>query len=232
MLKSSCYCLAAAVLLTLFSVKDLRGLQHEYQPQDKVLYGNPDMEVRQYQRPNENTQEAQPPASNSVVPCDSPKSVSGNLGSELSKFKKVRMPFRTVGLTPRERRMVLKLVEASQYLESIYWRQSDPEGLELYEHLASCVDIQSKKVRRYLMINGSRYDLLDGNKPFADGGVFPPGRALYPPAITKAAIDAYVASHPEKKTEIYHPFTVVKNPHTALLAFPHHQDNHPRLTPP
>ena len=77
--------------------------------------------------------------------------------------------------------MVEKLVEASQYINRIYWRQSDPEGLALYSHLASCIDLQAKRVRRYLMINGSRYDLLDDNKPFADAGSYSPGRALYPP---------------------------------------------------
>ncbi len=47
------------------------------------------------------------------------------------------MPFNAAGLTAREQQMVRKLVEACGYLESIYWRQSDPEGLTLYQSLAS-----------------------------------------------------------------------------------------------
>jgi len=211
------------MLLALFSVEVLHGFQGEYQQQGKVLFLRPadDGPVKQgTPKDNKDNQDKKDKASS---PCSSPKSVSANLGSELSKFKKVSMPFRSAGLTPRERRMVLKLVEASQYLESIYWRQSDPEGLALYGRLASCIDLQSQNVRRYLMINGSRYDLLEENKPFVGGGSFSPGRALYPPGITKTEIDAYVAAHPEKKAEIYNPFTVVQKRGDDLVGVPYHE---------
>src|ERR1700681_425713 len=54
-----------------------------------------------------------------------------DLAARLAKFRRVEMPFHSVGLTSREQQMVAKLVEASGYLEDIYWRQSDPEGLAL-----------------------------------------------------------------------------------------------------
>jgi hypothetical protein len=47
------------------------------------------------------------------------------------------MPFRTAGLSASEQQLVHKLVEACGYLESIYWRQSDPAALTLYQSLAS-----------------------------------------------------------------------------------------------
>ena len=63
--------------------------------------------------------------------------VAADLGQRLAKFQRVRMPFRTEGLSAREQQLVRKLVEACGYLESIYWRQSDPEALTLYQSLAS-----------------------------------------------------------------------------------------------
>ena len=51
----------------------------------------------------------------------------------LAKWQPVEMPFDASGLSAREREMVQKLVEASQLLDSIYWRQNDPEGLALYK---------------------------------------------------------------------------------------------------
>ncbi|HEV3317401.1 MAG TPA: Zn-dependent hydrolase [Candidatus Angelobacter sp.] len=221
MFKSNGYSTAAAALLAFLLVEGLHGLQHQ---QPGVIYGRPDQDVPKYNPAYDDSRANRKiPTRQVAVPCYFPKSVSANLNSELRKFKKVRMPFNSAGLTSRERRMVLKLVEASQYLESIYWRQSDPEGLELYKRLASCVDLQAKKVRRYLMINGSRYDLLDGNKPFADVASFSPGRAFYPSGITKAEIDAYVAAHPEKKAEIYSPFTVVQKHGNDLVGVPYHE---------
>src|SRR5258708_12392225 len=61
--------------------------------------------------------------------------VAPDLDQRLAKFRRVRMPFNRAGLTVREQQLVKKLVEAFGYLESIYWRQSDPEGLSFYPSL-------------------------------------------------------------------------------------------------
>ena len=55
--------------------------------------------------------------------------VAPDLAQRLAKFRRVEMPFHSAGLTAREKKLVGKLVDASRYLEDIYWRQSDPEGL-------------------------------------------------------------------------------------------------------
>ncbi len=55
--------------------------------------------------------------------------VAPDLAQRLAKFRRVDMPFHSTGLTAREKKLVDKLVDASRYLENIYWRQSDPEGL-------------------------------------------------------------------------------------------------------
>src|SRR5256885_5841974 len=60
-----------------------------------------------------------------------------DLMERVAKFRRVSMPFRATGLTPREQQMVQKLVEASQQLENIFWRQSDPEALALFQSLAA-----------------------------------------------------------------------------------------------
>ena len=57
--------------------------------------------------------------------------IAPDLSAQLAKFKPVRMPYDSARLAPREQQMVAKLVEASQALESIYWRESDPEGLNV-----------------------------------------------------------------------------------------------------
>src|SRR5271156_4324886 len=63
--------------------------------------------------------------------------VAPDLAQRLAKFRTVPMPLQTAGLSAHEQQLVRKLVEACAYLESIYWRQSDPDGLTLYQSLAS-----------------------------------------------------------------------------------------------
>jgi hypothetical protein len=154
--------------------------------------------------------------------CPALPATTEDVAAQLAKFRPVTMPFSTAGLTAREIRMVRKLVEAGQDLESVYWRQSDPEGLALYRALAGCADPKAKDIRRFLTINGSRYDLLEGNKPFIANVSYPPGRALYPAGITRKEIDDYVAAHPEKKAEIFSPYTVVRRAGNDLVGVPYH----------
>ena len=142
------------------------------------------------------------PSKSGVVP---------DLAQRVAKFKLVHMPFNSQGLTAREKEMVEKLVDASGLLDCIYWRQSDPEGLKLYLSLANSKNPQDELLRRYLKINGSRFDLIDDEKPFVGDQPMPPGRGFFPPDMTKEKFDAYVAAHPEQKTALYSPFTVVRD---------------------
>jgi len=148
--------------------------------------------------------------------------VAADLDQRLAKFRRVPMPYHSEHLSARERQMVAKLVEASQYLENIYWRQSDPEGLALYQSLASSSKEEDKKLRRLLFIHGSRFDLIDENKPFVGSEPMPPGRGLYAPGITREQIKQYVQAHPEKKAEIYSGYTVVRRQGDALVGIPYH----------
>ncbi|HMI44352.1 MAG TPA: hypothetical protein VK516_12045, partial [Gemmatimonadaceae bacterium] len=154
--------------------------------------------------------------------CSNHPAPTENIAAQLAKFRPVRMPFSTSGLSTREVQMVRKLVEAGRDLESIFWRQSDPEGLTIYQALANCPGAAEKDIRHYLLINGNRYDLLEGNKPFLTNTVYEPGHALYPAGITRKEIEDYVAAHPAKKAEIYNPWTVVRRSGKDLVGVPYH----------
>ncbi|MGI8401162.1 MAG: Zn-dependent hydrolase [Gemmatimonadaceae bacterium] len=163
--------------------------------------------------------------------CVSHAALTEDIAAQLAKFRPVQMPFSTTGLSTREVALVRKLVEAGQDLESIFWRQSDPDGLALYKALANCPGATEKQIHHYLLINGSRYDLLEGNKPFIANTVYEPGHALYPAGITRKEIEDYVAAHPAKKAEIYNPWTVVKRSGKDLVGVPYHIEYKAWLVP-
>ena len=148
--------------------------------------------------------------------------IAPDLGAQLAKFKPVQMPYDSASLTPRERQMVAKLVEACQALESIYWRQSDPEGLKLYARLADSAAPRDKNLRRFLRINGSRFNLINNNAPFVGTTPWPPGRALFPADLTHEEFDRYVAAHPAEKAALYDPWSIVRRKGAALEAIPYH----------
>jgi hypothetical protein len=145
-----------------------------------------------------------------------------DLDQRLAKFRRTEMRFDSTSLTPRERKMVEKLVDASRYLEDIYWRQVDPEGLELYQSLADSKNPEDEKLRRYLWINGTRFDLLDDDRPFVGVQTMPPGHGFYPEGLTRSQIEQYVKAHPEKKDGIYSTTTIVRWHGQELEAVPYH----------
>jgi hypothetical protein len=152
------------------------------------------------------------PANVKVVP---------DLAKRVVRFRSVEMPLRT-DLSANERKMVDKLVEACEYLESIYWRQIDPEALSLYQSLEISKHPRDILLRRYLWINASRFDLIDENKPFVGKEPMFPGRGFYPQGLTREKIEKYVAEHPEKRAELYSPTTVVRWQGDQLEALPYH----------
>ncbi len=145
-----------------------------------------------------------------------------DLDQRLAKFRRVEMPFHSAGLTAREVKLVEKLVDASRYLEEIYWRQIDPDGLTLYESLTTSKNPKDEALRRYLWINASRFDLLDDDKPFVGETRMAPGRGFYPQTLTREQVEQYVKAHPEKKNEIYGSFTVVRWHGDKLEGLPYH----------
>jgi hypothetical protein len=148
--------------------------------------------------------------------------VAPDLAGELAKFERVRMPFDATALSARERKMIGKLVEACRYLDRIYWQQSDPDGWQLYQQLQGDQSVAARNLRRFLRINGSRYDLIHNNAPFVGTTPAPPGRDLYPTDLARDEFDRYVGAHPEKKAALYDPHSVVRRQWALLDAVPYH----------
>ncbi|MGH9708733.1 MAG: Zn-dependent hydrolase, partial [Candidatus Acidiferrales bacterium] len=171
---------------------------------------------------------AQTPETSSI---SSKLNVAPDLAARVAKFKRVEMPYHSEGLSAREKQMVGKLVDAAGLLDCIYWRQSDPEGLKLFLSLQSSTDPQDELLRRYLKINGSRFDLIEDEKPFVGTQTIPPGRGFFPEDLTREEFDAYVAAHPGQKAALYDPFTMVRRKGLVLEAVPYHVAFHEFLVP-
>lgn len=147
--------------------------------------------------------------------------VAGDLDARLAKWRRTPMPFNRANLSLREVQMVGKLVLACQYLDDIYWRQSDPDGLTLLKQLEGSANRRDQKIVRLLQANGSRWDLLDNSRPFVGSDPMPPGRALYPVGITRDEIEQYVKAHPETKSDLYNEHTVIRKQGSDFQAIPY-----------
>jgi hypothetical protein len=161
------------------------------------------------------------PANVKVVP---------DIAKRVARFRSVEMPL-PKDLTANEQKMIGKFVDACQYLDSIYWRQIDPDALALYQSLEDSKHPRDVQLRRYLWINASRFDLIDENKPFVGKEPMSRGRGFYPQGLSREKVEKYVADHPETKAEIYSPTTVVRWNGDQLEAIPYHIVYRPYLEP-
>ena len=148
-----------------------------------------------------------------------------NEAERLARWKAVEMPFHSTGLSARERQMVEKLVEACRLLDGVFWRQSDLGGLALYQ------GTRNPTLKGLLGIMGSRWDLVDQNRPFIGEALMPPGHEMYPDDLTRARLEQYLQKHPEDRADIYNPYTVVKWQGDRLVAVPYHEEYKQLLQP-
>jgi hypothetical protein len=90
------------------------------------------------------------------------------------------------GLSDNQRQMLVLLIEASQIMDDLFWRQA--YGDDYASWLAS---IGVDDERRYAELNYGPWDRLDDDKPFMAGvGDKPLGARFYPADMTRAEFEA------------------------------------------
>jgi hypothetical protein len=161
-----------------------------------------------------------------------PAKVAPDIEQRVQQFQKVEMPFAYEGLTSKERREVDELIAAMRDLESIYWRQNEPDDIALFHATADAKDAKTRAFHHYLWIQGSHFDQIAEHEPFYGTEPMPPGHAIFPRGLTRDDIEAYVKAHPEQKKAIYDERTVVelvsRNP-LKLKTTPYHVKYRPWL---
>ncbi len=127
-------------------------------------------------------------------------------------------------LTPRQRKLVQVLLRASQDMEAMYWRQMDPPALDLVRRLQGSANAQDKLLLRALLINGSRYDLLDGNHPLLGSAPMSPDGGFYSRHTSRKDLEAFWTAHPRFQTELQSPYTLVRRQSGAYFGVPYHRE--------
>jgi len=152
-----------------------------------------------------------------------------DLARRIARWPTLEIPFRSRGLTPRQIEMTAKLVEAARQIDAIYWRQSDPYALTLAAQLKGSGTARDQQILRYLSINGGQYDLLDGLRSFINGDPAPAGRGFYSEGdnagttldAARQSIESYVQAHPESRSELFSPYTLVRPMGADLVGLPY-----------
>ncbi|MCI0517148.1 MAG: hypothetical protein L0Y45_04865, partial [Woeseiaceae bacterium] len=124
------------------------------------------------------------------------------------------------GLSTEERKMLVLMIEASQVMDGLFWRQAFGDNYQ--EWLAG---IGVAEQRQFAELNYGPWDRLDGDKPFMPGFVTkPPGANFYPADVTR---EEFEAAELDDKTGLYS--LVRRNESGALYTVPYHVAYAPEL---
>jgi len=89
-------------------------------------------------------------------------------------------------LSGQQRRMLVLLVEASNVMDDLFWRQAFRD-----DYAAWLASIGVEETRQFAELNYGPWDRLAGEKPFMDGfGAKPLGANFYPPDMTVEEFEA------------------------------------------
>ncbi|MEI7893645.1 MAG: hypothetical protein WCI05_11170 [Myxococcales bacterium] len=127
------------------------------------------------------------------------------------------------GLADWERAVVDKLVQAASHMDTVFWQQVDPEGMQIFNSFAGATSDQGKAVRLMMDANYGRWDRFQEFAPFVGTQLHPKGAYVFPTDLTQQELDAYIAAHPEEKAALLSPFTVVRRSAGRLVTVPYHE---------
>lgn len=109
--------------------------------------------------------------------------------------------------------MIRILIDASQIMDDLFWRQSYGEGYEEWLNA-----IGNAEARRFAELNYGPWDRLDDEKPFIEGvGAKPLGARFYPADMSK---DEFEEAYLPGKKGLYS--LVRRNPAGELVLVPYH----------
>lgn len=145
--------------------------------------------------------------------------IDENVGELLNKFAPVEVTADISFLPENEKQALMKLIQASQYMEEIFLRQVWEKNPEYKKALARRSDELGRDAYQYFLISFGLWDRLDEHEaPFISDMEKPAGAGYYPVDISKGEFEAYVEKYPEQKESLSSLFTIVQRKGDALIA--------------
>ena len=153
--------------------------------------------------------------------------IADDVATRLSQFAPTDIDFDEALVSPADRKVLLKLVEAAQILDQIYWDQVSPDGRAVRGKLVA--QGAPRQVLDYFDIMYGPWDRLRNDQPFVGDREKPEGAAFYPEGLTRAELEAHIKAHPDQAAAFKGYFTRIQRREGKLVAVPYSEAYGPRL---
>jgi hypothetical protein len=145
---------------------------------------------------------------------------SQSIKDRLDMYKYVTLTSDLSRLSPKERKIIPILIEASKYMDDLFWLQTYGDKNDLMNKIDMMYGGDNKMAgyaKHLALINYGPWERLDGNKPFLDGfGNKPDCANFYPADMTKEEFEKF--DNKDKKS-LY--TAIRRNDKGELIAIPY-----------
>jgi hypothetical protein len=163
-----------------------------------------------------------------------PEHTTSMIDKYLAQYTPYEMPFDASGFSEKEKTLLKKLIEASEYLDTAYWRQTSLYGMQLRDSLMK-LD-QTSEVKALLTLlnrNGGPFELLNDYATFVGDQKYYPGDEIYPRGMSVEEFDRYYATlSKDDQAKFMSPYTVIRsNGAGGYVAVPYHEEYKEQVQP-
>jgi hypothetical protein len=158
---------------------------------------------------------------------------TADLQKSAARFAPTDISADVSALSPADRLILAKLVEASKIVDTLFLKQAWSGNMAMLASLQKDQTPEGKARLHYFLINKGPWSRLDHNEPFVPGAPAKPvGANFYPADATKAEIEKWIASLPEaERAKATGFFTVVRRgANGALTLVPYNVEYNEELT--
>ena len=144
--------------------------------------------------------------------CSTSNDGKAKIDTYLAQYQPYDMGFDATGFSENDKTILKKLVQASTYIDTIYWLQTSAAGLALRDSLQKVQGSPSaEKLLTLVKRNAGPFELLADHETFIGGEHFYPGGEIYPRGLTAEQFDAYLATLSDSDKEAFmSPYTVIR----------------------
>lgn len=144
-----------------------------------------------------------------------------DLDAQLAKLAVIEMKPETDFLNAEQREVVNLLIEASDLMTEIYFRQRSADNPQVRKAVETNRRADRDKLVEMFNRNLGPWDEMADLHPFWGTTPMPDGAGFYPTDLTREEFETYLAAHPEQKDALTSWYTVVRRNGDKLEAVPY-----------
>ena len=139
----------------------------------------------------------------------------------LSNYISVDIAHDISNLSSEDQMVLEKIIEASKYIQMIYYNQVYEKNELIYNQLINYIGTDKQPYYDLFIFMSGPWNIDNKNIPFINKSKKLQGANFYPVDITKNEFEDWILKHPHQKNQFISPFTMIRRDEKSIIAIPY-----------